>query len=52
MKKLTAILLSLAMLISLFSFAAAEGAGDPQTFEIGICNFVDDAGRVLWDFRG
>ena len=43
MKKLTAILLSLAMMISLFSFAAAEGAGDPQTFEIGICNFVDDA---------
>ena len=39
MKKLTAILLSLMLLVSVLSFASAESAA----YKVGICNYVDDA---------
>ena len=40
MKKITAILLSLALILSLSVFASAEAK---TSFTVGICNFVDDA---------
>ena len=40
MKKLVAIVLSLVMLVSVFSFSFAEEA---TTYTVGICNYVDDA---------
>ena len=40
MKKLTAILLTLAQALSLSAFASAEAK---TTYTVGICNFVDDA---------
>ena len=43
MKKVTAMLLTLVMIFSLFSFACAEADGTKTAFKIGICNFVDDA---------
>lgn len=40
MKRLTALILALALACSVFAFAAAE---EKKVYTIGICNFVDDA---------
>ena len=40
MKKFLAVLLSLVMIMSMFSLASAE---EVKTFKVGICNYVDDA---------